>query len=78
MQSFPLTKRPSWALVGGYLVTTELVDFDVMSELLGISYPLTWATRLYFGLIDEPQIRMECLRMNIPWGVDTTKMGVST
>ena len=50
----------------GYLVPIEFLDFDVVSELLGISYPLTLAMRRYFGPTDEPQIRMEWLRMNIP------------
>ena len=34
---------------GGYLVPTKFVDFDVTSELLGIRYPFTRATRKYFG-----------------------------
>ena len=50
----------------GYLVPIEFLDFDVVSELLDISYHLTRVTRRYFGPTDEPQIRMEWLRMNIP------------
>ena len=51
MQSFPLTGWPSW-------------DFDVASELLGIHYSLTRATRRYFGPTNEPQIYMQWLKMN--------------
>ena len=39
---------------GGHSVLTEFVDFDVVSELLGIRYPLTQAMKWYFGPTDEP------------------------
>ena len=50
----------------GYLVLTEFADFDVVSKLLGICYPLTRAMRRYFGPTEEPQIYMEWLKINIP------------
>ena len=52
--------------IGGYLVLTDFVDFDVVSELLGICYPLTPTRRRYFGPTNEPQIHMEWLRVSIP------------
>ena len=50
----------------GYPIPIEFVDLDVLSELLGINYPLTRVMIWYFGPTDEPQIHMEWLRMNIP------------
>lgn len=35
---------------GGYLVPIEFVDFDVVSEHLGICYSLSQVIRWYFGL----------------------------
>ena len=46
---------------GGYPVPTEFVDFDVVSKLLCINYPLTQVTRRYFTPTDEPQNCMEWL-----------------
>ena len=42
----------------GYPVSIEFVDFDIASELLGIRYPITRATRRYFTPTDEPQIHI--------------------
>ena len=52
---------------GGYLFLTDFVDFDVVSELLSIRYPLTLTRRQYFGPTNKPQIHMEWLRVSIPW-----------
>ena len=52
---------------GRYPILTDFVDFDVASELLGIRYPFTPIRRQYFGPTNEPQIRMEWLRVSIPW-----------
>lgn len=51
----------------GYPVPIDLVDFAIASELLGICYPFTLVRQQYFGPADEPQIRIEWLKMNIPW-----------
>ena len=52
---------------GGYLFLTDFVDFDVVSELLSIRYPLTLTRRQYFGPTNKPQIHMEWLKVSIPW-----------
>ena len=42
----------------------------MVSELLGIPYPLTKMTRGYFGPTDKPWIHMQWLQMNIPWRME--------
>ena len=49
----------------GHLVPTKFVDFNIVSKLLGIRYPLTQATKWYFGPTDEPQIHMEWMKINL-------------
>ena len=38
----------------GHPVPTKFVDFNIVSKLLGIHYPLTQAMKWYFGPTDEP------------------------
>ena len=59
---------------GGFLIPTDEISFEMASELLGISLPLTVDTRGYFRPIASPQIRTEWLQSSIPLGVAPTNI----
>ena len=60
----------------GNLVLTEFMSFTEVSELLGIPWPLTKTTRGSFGPTIEPQIRMQWLKLNIPWTMELDEIAL--
>ena len=51
---------------GGDPVPIKFVSFVMVSELLGIPYPLTRITKGYFGPTNKPQICIRWLKGNVP------------